>query len=75
MALGFQVGEHKQFVVTCKLCRRDVPAGVDTFPIRSLVSACPLCGEQRRYLPSEVFLGKPRGLVSRQTKGRPSVRP
>jgi len=68
MSFGFHIGERKQFVITCKLCHRDVPAGVNTFPFQSLVSTCPLCGEHRRYLPSEVFLGKPHGLVSKQTR-------
>ena len=27
---------------------------------------CPLCGELRRCLPSEVFLGRPDNLVVRQ---------
>jgi hypothetical protein len=74
MAFGFPSVARRQFAVTCKLCRRDVPAGVDSFPFQSLISSCPLCGEQRRYLPSEVFLGKPDGLVARQSKGRQSVR-
>jgi hypothetical protein len=68
MAFGFPMIERRQFVVTCKLCRRDVPAGVDKFPFQSFVSSCPLCGEKRRYLPSEVFLGKPDGLVSKQAR-------
>ena len=61
MAFGMQ--DHKLFVVQCKRCRRDVPAGVPEFPFQSIVVACPLCGEQRRYLPSEVFLGWPNHLV------------
>jgi len=34
--------------------RRDVPAGVAAFPFQSIVVACPLCGEQRRYLPQRL---------------------
>jgi len=68
MSFGFSISERKQFVITCKLCRRDVPAGVNSFPFQSLISTCPLCGEHRRYLPSEVFLGKPHGLVSKQAR-------
>jgi hypothetical protein len=30
--------------------------------------ACPLCGEQCRYLPSEVFLGRPNHLVGKQPR-------
>jgi hypothetical protein len=48
--------------------RREVPAGAPAFPFRSIVVACPLCGELRRYLPSEVFLGRPDLLVTRQQR-------
>jgi hypothetical protein len=60
---------RKTFVVTCKRCRRDVPSGVREFPFQSITVACPLCGELRRYLPSEVFLGQQDGLVNRQQRG------
>jgi hypothetical protein len=60
--------ERKQFVVTCKLCRRDVPSGVREFPFQSITVECPLCSEPRRYLPSEVFLGRPDQLVTRQQR-------
>jgi hypothetical protein len=56
------------FVVTCKRCRRDVPSGLTKFPFQSIVVDCPLCGEKRRYIPSEVFLGKPDHLVAHQVK-------
>ena len=59
---------RKTFVVTCKRCRRDVPSGRDEFPFQSVAVECPLCGELRRYLPSEVFLGRPDGLVNRQQR-------
>jgi hypothetical protein len=45
---------RKTFVVTCKQCRRDVPSGREEFPFQSVAVECPLCGELRRYLPSEV---------------------
>lgn len=45
------------FVVTCKRCTRSVSAGVEAFPRENLVVHCPLCGELRRYRPSEVYLG------------------
>jgi hypothetical protein len=32
------------------------------------VVTCPLCGEQRKYLPSEVFLGRSDQLVAKQMK-------
>jgi hypothetical protein len=66
VAFGFPIVERKQFVVTCKHCRREVPSGVKAFPFQSIVVLCPLCGELRRYLPSEVFLGVPNTLVRRQ---------
>ena len=59
---------RKTFVVACKKCRRDVPTGVGEFPFQSIVVECPLCGEQRRYLPSEVFLGRVDQLVNRQRR-------
>lgn len=66
MAFGFPAIERRPFVVTCKRCRRDVPSGQEVFPFQSVAVECPLCGELRRYLPSEVFLGHPDQLVSRQ---------
>lgn len=63
-----QMQERKQFVVNCKDCRRDVPSGVKEFPFKSIAVTCPLCGEVRRYLPSEVFLGRPGQLVVHQQR-------
>ena len=59
---------RKVFVVTCKRCRRDVPTGIKEFPFQSITVGCPLCGETRRYLPSEVLLGKPHHLVTKQMR-------
>jgi predicted RNA-binding Zn-ribbon protein involved in translation (DUF1610 family) len=59
---------RKTFVVTCKRCRRDVPSGREEFPFQSVAVECPLCGEQRQYRPSEVFLGRPDNLVTRQQR-------
>ena len=72
MSFGFPSPERKQFVVACKRCRRDLPTGVREFPFQPIVVTCPLCGELRRYLPSEVFLGLPNILVSRQARRRES---
>jgi hypothetical protein len=47
-------------------CR--IPTGVGEFPFQSIVVECPLCGEKRRYLPSEVFLGRVDQLVNRQKR-------
>jgi hypothetical protein len=57
---------RKQFVVTCKRCRRDVPSAVREFPFQSIEVTCCLCGEGRRYLPSEIFLGRVDHLVVHQ---------
>jgi hypothetical protein len=62
------VSTRKVFVVACKRCRRDVPAGTKDFPFQSITVPCPLCGETRRYLPSEVFLGRPDHLVTYQAR-------
>ena len=61
-------GNRKTFVVTCKGCRRDVPTGLREFPFKSITVECPLCGEPRRYLPFEIFLGRPDALASRQQR-------
>ena len=66
MAFGIQ--ERRLFIVACKLCRRDIPAGRDQFPFQSIVVAYPFCGEHRRYLPSEVLLGRPNHLVAKQAR-------
>lgn len=58
----------KTFVVACKSCRRNVPTGVSEFPFQSIVVVCALCGEERRYLPSEVFLGRVDQLVIHQRR-------
>ena len=47
------------YVVTCKKCTRSIPAGAQEFPRGNLVVQCALCGELRRYRPSEVYLGFP----------------
>ena len=44
------------YVVTCKKCTRSIPAGTQEFPRGNLVVQCPLCGELRRYRPSEVYV-------------------
>jgi hypothetical protein len=66
--MSFRIQEKKRFLVECKRCRRDVPAGVKDFPFHSLIVACPLCDEQQRYLPSEVFLGRPDLLIAKQLR-------
>jgi hypothetical protein len=46
------------FVVKCKGCRESVPAPVETLPASRIAMKCPLCGEHRRYLPTEIFQGR-----------------
>jgi hypothetical protein len=59
---------RKTFVVTCKRCRRDVPTGVREFRFQSITVERPLCSELRRYLPSELFIGRPDQLDIRQQR-------
>jgi len=63
-----QQGARKptHYVVTCKRCGRHIPAGVTAFPRDNLVIPCTLCGELRRYRPSEVYLGFPDSLLGVQ---------
>jgi hypothetical protein len=52
---------HKVYAAHCRGVQtvpRDVPAGVLEFPFQSIVVTCLLCGERRRYVPSEVLLGR-----------------
>lgn len=46
------------FMVHCKGCMENIPASVGTMPDSWIVALCPLCGEKRRYLSSEIFRGK-----------------
>ena len=55
----YTMANRKQFVVTCKVCHKDVPSGMKEFPSRSIAVTCSSCGGERQYLPSEVFLGRP----------------
>ena len=48
----------RAFVVRCKRCGENVPAGVETLPASWIAVKCPLCTEHRRYLPTEVFQGR-----------------
>ena len=54
-------------VVCCKKCGHDVLAGTDGFPASSVFVVCSLCGEKRRYLPSEVIHGRPHSVVRRKS--------
>jgi predicted RNA-binding Zn-ribbon protein involved in translation (DUF1610 family) len=68
IVFGLRNREHKEYIVTCKGCRRDVPAGVRKFPFQSIDVSCPLCGEQNAYRPSDVSLGFANSLVAKQAK-------
>ncbi len=46
-----------EFVLRCKACRENVPAPVETMPDTWILADCPLCGEKRRYLPTDIFCG------------------
>jgi hypothetical protein len=56
----------KLVVVQCKGCRENIPAPVEGMPAQPIAARCPLCHEHRRYLPSEVFLGRLSHLVIRK---------
>jgi hypothetical protein len=60
----------KSCVVCCKKCGHDVLAGTDGFPANSIFVVCSLCGEKRKYLPSEVIHGRPHCLVRRKRAPR-----
>jgi hypothetical protein len=69
-------GNRKTFVVKCKRCRRDVPTGLKEFSFQSTMVECRLCGELCRYLPSELFLGRPDQLLVHQNRaGGADARP
>jgi hypothetical protein len=46
------------FVITCKRCRQNIAAPVQSMPDSWIIHSCPLCGERRRYLPAEIFKGR-----------------
>ena len=46
-------------VVRCKRCEQIVPAGDSEVPQQWRAVTCGLCSERRRYLPTEMFIGKP----------------
>jgi hypothetical protein len=42
-------------VIVCKECRQNIPAPVETMPDSWIIADCPLCGQKRRYLPTNIF--------------------
>ena len=59
--MAFMTADHgrKLFVVLCKKCQRDIPAGVTDAPKWYVSVTCPLCREKGLYLPTEVGFGFP----------------
>lgn len=45
------------YTLRCKRCGENIPAPVETMPDTWVVAECPLCGEKRRYLPTDIFRG------------------
>lgn len=60
LAFVFNLLESRQcdFAIRWKRCGENIPAPVGTMPDSWIVARCPLCGEIRHYLPSEIFRGK-----------------
>jgi hypothetical protein len=63
----------KSCVVCCKKCDHDVSAGTDRFPASSIFVVCSLCGEKRRYQPSEVIHGRPHSVVRKRVRRTPAI--
>ena len=60
----------KSCVVCCKKCGHDVLTGADSVPACPVYVVCSLCGEKRRYLPSEVIHGRPHFLLQKRASRR-----
>ena len=60
----------KSCVVCCKKCGHDVLTGADSFPACPVYVVCSLCGEKRKYLPSEVMHGRPHFLLRKRASRR-----
>ena len=46
------------FVVCCKKCHQNIAAPVETMPSSWVAMKCPLCGEHRQHLPTQIFQGR-----------------
>jgi hypothetical protein len=46
------------YTVRCKGCGENIPAPVETMPSSWIIAECPLCGERRYYLPTDIFRGR-----------------
>ena len=60
---------RSDFLVRCKGCQENIPAPILTMPDTWIIAECPLCGQKRRCLPSEIF----RGNLSARLDARPSA--
>jgi hypothetical protein len=60
----------KSCVVCCKKCGHDVLTGTDSFPACPVYVVCSLCGEKRKYQPSEVMHGRPHFLLQKRASRR-----
>src|ERR1700733_4921886 len=60
----------KSCVVCCKKCGHDVLTGADSFPACPVYVVCSLCGEKRKYLPSEGIHGRPHFLLRKRASRR-----
>jgi hypothetical protein len=56
----------KRVVIQCKGCGENIPAPVELMTSQPIAAKCPLCHKHRRYLPSEVFLGRLSHLMIRK---------
>jgi hypothetical protein len=45
------------YTIRCKGCAENIPAPIETMPDTWVIAKCPLCGQRRRYLPTEIFRG------------------
>jgi hypothetical protein len=65
---NFPPSHRCDFTIRCKGCGENIPAPVLTLPDTWIVAACPLCGQKRRYLPSEIFRGNLSHLLGRHMR-------
>jgi hypothetical protein len=53
-----QAANSLYIAIRCKGCAETIPAPVGNMPDTWIIAVCPLCGEQQRYLPGDIFRGK-----------------
>jgi hypothetical protein len=69
--MAFFISERgrKMYVVLCKGCKRNVPAGIIDPPTSHIIVRCVLCREIRRYYQTEVGLDYPHYEVLKRLRG------